>query len=180
MRVRGISLALLISMTSIAAAQSAGSFDVTGFGRYTRFDDPLRIQEQAGGGGSLTFFPLANVAIEGEGAWYRVIEFGAALRWRLFGLAYGDQGLLVRRSLYEAAGGYPELGIMEDVVMIRRLGRLARIVRFRTPLLTDARRWAREGPVRASLRNVALLSLYLAGAAPDRLARWYTPEPRDR
>ena len=120
------------------------------------------------------------LVIEGEGVWYRVIELGAALRWRLFGLAYGDQGLLVRRSLYEAAGGYPELGIMEDVVLIRRLGRLARIVRFRTPLRTDARRWAREGPVRASLRNVALLSLYLAGAAPDRLARWYTPEPRDR
>jgi hypothetical protein len=86
----------------------------------------------------------------------------------------------VRRSLYEAAGGYPELGIMEDVVLIRRLGRLARVVRFRTPLLTDARRWTREGPVRASLRNVALLSLYLAGAPPDRLARWYAPEPRDR
>jgi len=86
------------------------------------------------------------LAIEGEGAWYRLIELGAALRWRLFGLAYGDQGLLVRRSLYEAAGGYPEVGIMEDVVLIRRLGRLARIDRFRTPLLTDARRWAREGP----------------------------------
>jgi glycosyltransferase involved in cell wall biosynthesis len=120
------------------------------------------------------------LAIEGKGAWYRVIELGAALRWRLFGLAYGDQGLLVRRSLYEAAGGYTELEIMEDVVLIRRLGRLARIVRFRTPLLTDARRWAREGPVRASIRNVALLSLYLAGAAPDRLARWYAPEPRNR
>ena len=120
------------------------------------------------------------LAIAGEGAWYRGIELGAALRWRLFGLAYGDQGLLMRRSLYDAAGGYPELGIMEDVVLIRRLGHLARIVRFRTPLLTDARRWAREGPVRASLRNVALLSLYLAGAAPDLLARWYAPEPRDR
>jgi glycosyltransferase involved in cell wall biosynthesis len=120
------------------------------------------------------------LAIEGEGVWFRVIELGAALRWRLFGLAYGDQGLLVRRSFYEAAGGYPELGFMEDVVLIRRLGRLARVVRFRTPLLTDARRWMREGPVRASLRNVALLSLYLAGAPPDRLARWYAPEPRDR
>jgi glycosyl transferase family 2 len=120
------------------------------------------------------------LAIDGEGAWFRAIELGAALRWRLFGLAYGDQGLLMRRSLYQAAGGYSEVGIMEDVVLIRRLGRLARIVRFRTPLLADARRWRREGQVRASLRNVALLSLYLAGAAPDRLARWYATEPRDR
>jgi glycosyl transferase family 2 len=120
------------------------------------------------------------LAIDREGAWFRAIELAATLRWRLFGLAYGDQGLLVRRSLYQAVGGYPELDIMEDVVLIRRLARLARIARFRTPLMADARRWEREGPLRASLRNVALLSLYLAGAAPDRLARWYAPEPRDR
>jgi rSAM/selenodomain-associated transferase 2 len=120
------------------------------------------------------------LAIDGSGAWLRAIELGAALRWRLFGLAYGDQGLLVRRSLYEAAGGYPDIMLMEDVVLIRRLGRLARIKRFRTPLLADARRWRREGPVRASLRNILLLSCLLAGAAPDRLARWYAPEPRQR
>jgi glycosyltransferase involved in cell wall biosynthesis len=120
------------------------------------------------------------LAIDEVGGWFRAIELGATLRWRLFGLAYGDQGLLVRRSLYQAAGEYPELSIMEDVVLIRRLGRLARIDRFRTPLLADARRWKREGPLRASLRNVVLLSLYLAGAAPNRLARWYAPEPRDR
>jgi hypothetical protein len=119
------------------------------------------------------------LAIDGEGAWFRLIELGAALRWRLFGLAYGDQGLLVRHSLYQAAGEYPEVEIMEDVVLIRRIGRLAPIVRFRTPLVADARRWAREGAVRASLRNLVLLTLFLAGAAPDRLARWYAPEPRE-
>jgi rSAM/selenodomain-associated transferase 2 len=120
------------------------------------------------------------LAIGAEGIWFRWAEWGAALRWRVFGLAYGDQGLLVRRSLYDAAGGYPDVGIMEDVVLIRRLGRLARIARFREPIIADARRWTREGPVRASLRNVALLAFYFAGAAPDRLARWYAPEPRDR
>jgi outer membrane protein OmpA-like peptidoglycan-associated protein len=69
MRMRGFSLALLVGTTTIAAAQSAGSVDLTGFGRYTRFDDPLRIQEEAGGGGSVAFFLLKNVAVEGEGAY---------------------------------------------------------------------------------------------------------------
>jgi outer membrane protein OmpA-like peptidoglycan-associated protein len=64
-------VALLLSTTTAAAAQSAGSFEVNGFGRYTRFDDTLRIQEEAGGGGSLAFFPLKNVAVEGEGAYTR-------------------------------------------------------------------------------------------------------------
>jgi hypothetical protein len=108
------------------------------------------------------------------------VERGAALRWRLTGLAYGDQGLLVRRSLYEAAGGYPDTRIMEDVVLIRRLARRARVERLAAPILADARRWRREGRVRGTLRNAALLTLFLAGVAPDRLARWYLPEPRAR
>ncbi|MFL5401778.1 MAG: OmpA family protein [Gemmatimonadales bacterium] len=62
-------MALLLSTATVAAAQSAGSFDLTGFGRYTRLDNTLRIQEEAGGGGSLAFFPLANVSLEGEGAY---------------------------------------------------------------------------------------------------------------
>jgi len=125
-------------------------------------------------------FAAWPLAIEGPGAWLRLVERGAALRWRFFGLAYGDQGLLLRRTLYDAAGGYPDYRIMEDVVLARRLGRLARGVRFRHPILADGRRWRREGQVTASLRNVALLLLFLAGVGPERLARWYLPEPRSR
>src|ERR671920_1826086 len=71
MHVPGLSRALLLSAATTVAAQSAGSFDFTGFGRYTRLDNNLSIQEEAGGGGSLSFFPLSNVAIEGEGAFTR-------------------------------------------------------------------------------------------------------------
>ena len=118
------------------------------------------------------------LAIEGAAPSLRWIERGAALRWRLFGLAYGDQGLLVRRSLYEAVGGFPDTEIMEDVVLVRRLRRLAPMHRFRHPIVADGRRWRREGAARASARNVSLLLLFLAGVRPDRLARWYRPEPR--
>lgn len=118
------------------------------------------------------------LAIEGGDPRLRWIERGAALRWRLLGLAYGDQGLLVRRSLYETAGGYPDTALMEDVALVRRLRRLAPMHRFRHPILADGRRWAREGALRGTLRNVTLLLLFLAGVAPDRLARWYRPEPR--
>ena len=117
------------------------------------------------------------LAIEGEGPWLRWIELGAALRWRLAGLAYGDQGLLVRRSLYEAADGVPALPIMEDVVLVRRLNRLAPMHRFRHRIVADGRRWRREGALRASLRNLTLLTLFLLGVPAARLARWYRPEP---
>jgi len=118
------------------------------------------------------------LAIAAPGGWFRWVERGAALRWRLLGLAYGDQGLLVRRVVYEAAGGYPDSRIMEDVVLVRRIGRIAPIERLRHPIVADARRWSREGQVRGTLRNLTLLLLFFAGVKPDRLARWYLPEPR--
>jgi len=120
------------------------------------------------------------LAIDAPGAWFRLVELGAALRWQLLGLAYGDQGLLLRRTLYDAAGGYPDTRIMEDVVLIRRLARLARVERFDHPIHADARRWRREGRLAGTVRNVTLLLLFYAGVAPDTLARWYLPEPRAR
>ena len=127
-----------------------------------------------GGVVSSAAWPLA---IDAPGRWLRLVERGAALRWRLLGLAYGDQGLLVRRDRYDAAGGYPRTPIMEDVVLVRRLRRLGPLTRFRRAILADPRRWRREGRIRATVRNAALLLLFLAGVGPDRLARWYRPEP---
>jgi hypothetical protein len=125
-------------------------------------------------GPSAATWPLA---IDGDGLWLRWVEWAAAVRWRLTGLAYGDQGLLVRRALYDAVGGYPATRIMEDVVLVRRLARRTRIARMPAPILADARRWRREGRVRGTLRNAALIALFLAGVPADRLARWYRPEP---
>jgi outer membrane protein OmpA-like peptidoglycan-associated protein len=68
MRGRGVLLVLLLGTATPGLAQSAGSFEIQGFGRFTRFDDTLQVQQQAGAGGSLAFFPLSNVSIEGEGA----------------------------------------------------------------------------------------------------------------
>src|SRR5436309_231897 len=68
MRVRGLTMALLLTATA-AWAQSAGSFEINGFGRYTRFDDTLGLDDKFGGGGSLAIFVLSNLALETEGAY---------------------------------------------------------------------------------------------------------------
>jgi rSAM/selenodomain-associated transferase 2 len=125
-------------------------------------------------------FAVWSLAIDAPGAWLRLVEFGAGLRWRLFGLAYGDQGLLVRRVLYEAAGGYPATAIMEDVALIRRLNRLATAIRFRSSIRADARRYLGEGRFRRVLTNLALIVLFSLGVPAERLARWYLPEARTR
>jgi hypothetical protein len=117
-----------------------------------------------------------SLAIDAVGMWPRVMEWGARVRDRLGGLPYGDQGLLVRRELFAALGGYPAIPVMEDVALIRALRRRARVDRLRAPLVVSPRRWQREGPYRTWLRNSLLIGAYLAGAHPRRLARWYRPE----
>lgn len=102
----------------------------------------------------------------------RLIELGVALRVRLFGLPYGDQGLLVSRRAYDAAGGFAALPIMEDVDLVRRLGR--RNIRVLPAVaLTSADRWRRNGWWTRSARNLACITLYAVGVSPARIARLY-------
>lgn len=103
----------------------------------------------------------------------RVWEAGVAVRSRL-GWPYGDQGLLIPRSLYESVGGYRDLPLMEDVDLVRRLGR-SRLSRIRARALTSAVRYRRGGYLARSLRNWALVARWLAGADPADLARGYRP-----
>ena len=103
-------------------------------------------------------------------AWQaRVIERAVWLRTRL-GLPYGDQGLLVMRDAYDAAGGFRALVLMEDVDLLRRL---AKPVLLDGDALTSADRWRRDGWARRSLRNLACLSLWKLGVSPARIAKIY-------
>lgn len=111
-------------------------------------------------------------AIELPWFWKHFIELGQRLREGLWGLPYGDQGLLVRRTLFEAVGGYPDIPLMEDVAIIRRLRRHTPIRRLPGKLLTSGRRYTRDGIVRTWLRHTALITLYAAGVSPERLVRW--------
>ena len=119
-----------------------------------------------------------RLGIAASGAWPRIMEFGARLRDRLGGLPYGDQGLLVRRTLFDEVGGFREIPIMEDVAIVRGLRKRVHIERLTAPVLVSPRRWEREGPYRAWLRNTLLISAYSVGVSPHRLARWYRPTPR--
>ncbi len=105
------------------------------------------------------------------GEWQaRLLEAGVALRVRLFALPYGDQGLLISRRLYDEAGGYRPLPLMEDVDLVRRIGRIEPLDVEAT---TSAERWRRGGWLRRSGRNLACLALYRLGMSAERVARLY-------
>jgi rSAM/selenodomain-associated transferase 2 len=102
----------------------------------------------------------------------RRLERIVAWRCRTLGLPYGDQGLLIARTMYDAIGGFAPLPLMEDVDFARRLGR-RRLMPMPAKIIASARRYRREGYWRRSLRNLFCLSLYFAGVPPRRIARLY-------
>jgi len=114
-----------------------------------------------------------QMRVRAEGSLYRLIDACATARVRLTGLVYGDQGLFVRRDLFERVGGFPPLRLMEDVFLSRTLRRLGRVVVVPRRLFVSPRRWQRAGLVRQTLRNWTLTALAAGGVHPDRLARFY-------
>jgi len=114
-------------------------------------------------------------ALAGRRWGYRVVEWGVRLRCRLFGLPYGDQGLFLRRSLFESLGGFRAVPIFEDLYLVRELRRRGRVVTLPAPLPTSPRRCARDGILRTVLRNQALLVGERLGVAPERLAALRAP-----
>ncbi|HEV2189470.1 MAG TPA: TIGR04283 family arsenosugar biosynthesis glycosyltransferase [Stellaceae bacterium] len=112
------------------------------------------------------------LALDDPAAAARRVERLAAWRSRALALPYGDQGLLIHRSLYEAAGGYPAIPLMEDVALARRLGR-GRLKPLDATIIASARRYRRDGYWRRALRNLFCLALYFLGVPPARIAKIY-------
>lgn len=111
--------------------------------------------------------------IDAKGWKYRLMEEGNAARVRLLKWAYGDQGIFVRRTVFEELGGFPELRLMEDLFFMKRLKREGRIALIDPPLQISARRWQKTGLLRQTLRNWSLITLAHCGISPNRLARFY-------
>lgn len=102
----------------------------------------------------------------------RRLERLVAWRVRWMGMPYGDQGLLISRNFYLSIGGFRPLPLMEDVDLVRRIGR-RRLAILPVAARTSAARWRRDGWIRRSLRNLVCLALYFLGAPPRLILRLY-------
>ncbi|MFI5002629.1 MAG: TIGR04283 family arsenosugar biosynthesis glycosyltransferase [Reyranellales bacterium] len=102
----------------------------------------------------------------------RRVERQVAWRCRTFGLPYGDQGLLMARSFYRHLGGFRPLPLMEDVDLVRRIGR-DNLVPLAADAVTSPARYERDGWLARPTRNLLCLALYFAGVSPRHIARLY-------
>ena len=103
------------------------------------------------------------------------------LRSRLTKIFTGDQTIFVRRSAFDAVGGYPEIPLMEDIELSRRLKRLGRVACLHAPVAGSTRKWRREGVWRTIGLMWLLRCLYALGASPESLHRlYYRRDPAKR
>jgi rSAM/selenodomain-associated transferase 2 len=120
-----------------------------------------------------------DVAIEGR---HLLLPLVAALmnaRSRATGIATGDQAIFVTRETFRAVRGFPELPLMEDIVLSRALKRLSPPAALGARVTTSGRRWEKHGVVRTILTMWRLRLAFFLGANPRRLAQAYGYRPRD-
>lgn len=118
-----------------------------------------------------------DVRLSGRHVLLRVIERLMNWRSRLTGIATGDQGLFVRRDVYDMLGGFAPLALMEDIEFCRRLKWVGKPARLPEPVTASSRRWEKNGIIRTILLMWSLRLLYWLGVSPARLTRWYRDLP---
>lgn len=111
-------------------------------------------------------------ALDDMGAAPRILEAMVRMRCAALKLPYGDQGLLIPRTLYQEIGGYRPMPLMEDVDIVRRLGR-RRIAMLRTRAVTSAARYRGDGYLARVARNQLCLALYYMAVPTERIRRIY-------
>ncbi len=114
-----------------------------------------------------------QLQIDAPSARLRLIEKAANWRSRYLQMPYGDQAIFLRKELFREMGGFPDLPIMEDFQLIRRLQGEGRIVIAPAAVVTSARRWKKLGALRTTLLNQLMILGFYLGFEPARLARWY-------
>lgn len=133
---------------------------------FDRIDDILNKKNVAGG--------AFDLGIASGKSIYRVIETISSFRSRITRIPYGDQGIFVRREIFEMLGGYKEMPIMEDVDLMRRIKAAGfRISFIPERVRTSPRRWEKDGVVFCTARNWMLIILYLCGVSTEKLVRFY-------
>ena len=115
-----------------------------------------------------------DLRIDSKRPMLKIVARIASLRSRLTRIPYGDQAIFIRRDYFHQMGGYPEIPLMEDVALMRRIKRAGgRIGFIPEPVMTSVRRWEQEGILFTTLRNWILLIAYTLGVEPEKLAKYY-------
>ncbi len=119
------------------------------------------------------FWGRFDVRLSGHNKAFRVIETFINLRSRLTSVATGDQAIFIDSKLFQKTGGYPDIALMEDIAISKRLRNIVAPVCLKARVLTSSRRWESRGILSTVLLMWKLRFLYLLGVSPARLVKMY-------
>ncbi|MBW4676243.1 MAG: TIGR04283 family arsenosugar biosynthesis glycosyltransferase [Desmonostoc geniculatum HA4340-LM1] len=117
-----------------------------------------------------------NLRIDSSLLSLRWVELGVKWRSHFCQMPYGDQAIFLTKAVFQQIGGFPELPIMEDFELVRRLKAIGRITIISAPVVTSARRWLQKGVLKTTLLNQIVIIAYLLGVSPERIRGWYRRE----
>ncbi|MBD2569377.1 TIGR04283 family arsenosugar biosynthesis glycosyltransferase [Anabaena lutea] len=103
----------------------------------------------------------------------RLVEWGVKWRSHFWQLPYGDQAIFLTKATFKQIGNFPDLPIMEDFELIRRLKRLGKIAIVSVPVITSPRKWLKKGILTITILNQIIILTYLLGVSPQRIRSWY-------
>lgn len=126
----------------------------------------LALQESGAVGGAF------RLEIDSGNTFLKSLARMANLRCLLSGIPYGDQGIFILRETFQKIGGYPEIPILEDVELARKMKRAGKTILLKERMTTSARRWKKEGLLMTTVRHRWIMLLYFLGASPKRLGRF--------
>ncbi|MTI79557.1 MAG: glycosyltransferase [Firmicutes bacterium] len=115
-----------------------------------------------------------RVKIDHAGPFFKLVSLGSNLRATLTGIYFGDQAIFARREVFHQIGGFPDIPLMEDWEISRRLNKAGKSVLLPGPVLTSARRWLINGKWQTTWLMHKIKILYLLGVSPKDLKRMYT------
>lgn len=104
---------------------------------------------------------------------YAFIAFTGNLRARLSRIFYGDQGIFVRRAVFESIGGFPPTPILEDIAFTEKLRSAGPVAIQREKIISSPRRWEKTGILRTTLLTRRVVRGYRRGIPPARLKEIY-------
>ena len=123
-------------------------------------------------------FGCFTVKIDSEDLRLRIASRMISARSRLIPSSTGDQAQFFRRDFFFSLGGYPEVPLFEDMMIVGLAARRGKYVCVDGPVRTSARRWHTHGISRTMITMLALRTLYHLGVDPQTLAKFYATHPR--
>lgn len=119
------------------------------------------------------FWGRFDLRLSGENYIFRLIEWLINLRSRISSVATGDQAMFVERGVFERVNGFPEIALMEDIALSKRLKKRSSPVCLKQRVTTSSRRWEQNGVLATVILMWKLRLYYFLGVRPEKLAQLY-------